>query len=92
VVPETAVQWGTDGAYIWQIIDGKAVRSYVQVVQRREGTVLIDVDIDEGTAVIVEGTQRIRDGAAVDYESTGVRYAGDEGDASAGGSDTLLSD
>ena len=92
VVPETAVQWGTDGAYIWQIVDGKAVRSYVQVVQRRQGTVLIDAEIDEGTAVIVEGTQRVRNGAEVEYESSGVRYAGDEGDASAGGSDTLLSD
>ena len=92
VVPETAVQWGTDGAYIWQIVDGKAVRSYVQVVQRRQGTVLIDAEIEEGTAVIVEGTQRVRNGAEVEYESSGVRYAGDEGDASAGGSDTLLSD
>lgn len=92
VVPETAVQWGTDGAYIWQIVDGKAERSSVQVVQRREGSVLVDADLEKGAVVIVEGTQRVRNGADVEYETAGIRYAGDEASGSAGDSETLLSD
>jgi len=68
VVAETAVLWGADGAYIWSIVDGGATRTPVEVVQRREGRVLIDGDLDQGGIVVVEGTQRMRNGVAVEYD------------------------
>ena len=55
VVSETAVLWGADGAYVWSIVDGKAMRTPVRVVQRREGRVLIDGSLDAGGIVVVEG-------------------------------------
>ena len=64
-VAETGVQWGADGAYVWSIVDGTAVRVPVQVIQRREGRVLIDGDFPENTLVVVEGTQNVRDGSVV---------------------------
>lgn len=69
VVAETAVLWGADGAYVWAIVAGKAVRTPVRVVQRREGRVLIDGSLDAGGIVVVEGTQRMRDGVDVDYDA-----------------------
>ena len=68
VVPETAVLWGADGAYVWTIVDGIANRTPVNVVQRREGRVLIDNDFNDSNVVVVEGTQRMRDGVLVSYE------------------------
>ncbi len=93
VVPETAVQWGTDGAYIFRVVDGRALREAVQVVQRRDGTVLIDSDLNPGAIVVVEGTQRVRDGVDVAFEPLGSRLASDKSAGSAS-SDTkaLLSD
>jgi RND family efflux transporter MFP subunit len=67
-VSETSLQWGADGAYIWSVVDGRAQRKSVQVVQRREGRVLIDGDLDEDTIVVVEGTQSVRDGVGVSHD------------------------
>lgn len=44
-----AVQWGTDGAFVWAIRDGKARRTPVQIVQRNSETVLVDADLTAGT-------------------------------------------
>ena len=68
VVSETGVQWGADGAYVWTVVNGAAVRVPVQIVQRREGRVLVNGPLVEGNVIVVEGTQRMRDGIAVSYE------------------------
>lgn len=68
VVAETGVQWGADGAYVWSIVDGKARRVPVSVVQRQQGEVLVEGDLDEGDLVVVEGIQRMREGIEVTYE------------------------
>ena len=68
VVPETAVLWGAEGAYVWSIVDGKAQRTPVKVVQRREGRVLIDGELGANGIVVVEGTQRMRNGIDVNFD------------------------
>jgi len=85
VVAETAVLWGANGAYIWSIVDGRAARTPVKVIQRREGRVLIDGDLDAGGIVVVEGTQNMRDGIAVDYDAK--RFADAQNDARGGSGD-----
>jgi RND family efflux transporter MFP subunit len=85
VVSETAVLWGADGAYVWSIVDGKATRTPVRVVQRREGRVLIDGSLDAGGIVVVEGTQRMRNGIDVEYDAK--RYADAQNDARGGAGD-----
>jgi RND family efflux transporter MFP subunit len=69
VISETGVQWGTGGAYVWSIVDGAASRIPVQVIQRREGRVLVDGDFGGGDIIVVEGTQRMRDGVTVSYDA-----------------------
>jgi RND family efflux transporter MFP subunit len=68
VIPETGVQWGVGGAYVWSIIGGTATRVPVQVIQRREGRVLVDGDFAGDDLIVVEGSQRMRDGVAVSYD------------------------
>lgn len=72
VVAETGVQWGADGAYVWTIVGGQAERVPVEIVQRREGRVLIDAPLDGDDVVVIEGTQQMREGVEVDYEPTGL--------------------
>jgi multidrug efflux pump subunit AcrA (membrane-fusion protein) len=69
VVAETGVQWGADGAYIWSVVDGKARRVPVSVIQRQQGQVLVDGNLQEGDLIVVEGIQRLREG--VDVKNVG---------------------
>ena len=83
VVPEVSVQWGTDGSFVWAVVDGQAVRTPVEIVQRRDGRVLIDGDLDIDSIIVVEGTQRMRDGIAVSYDDA--RFANDQRPEAGGG-------
>lgn len=60
-----AVQWGTDGAFIWLVRDGRAERTPVKIIQRNTESVLVDARIAEGELVVTEGVQSVRDGASV---------------------------
>jgi RND family efflux transporter MFP subunit len=62
VVPEVALQWGSDGAYVWAIENSRAVRVPAAIVQRDDGSVLVDADLPSGTEIVVEGVHRMRDG------------------------------
>ena len=68
VIAETGVQWGTEGAYVWSIDNGKAVRKPVRIIERREGRVLVDGDLANGDIIVVEGVQRMREGVSVSYD------------------------
>ncbi|MBZ9677480.1 efflux RND transporter periplasmic adaptor subunit [Mesorhizobium sp. ES1-1] len=70
-VSPLAILWGSDGAYVWQVEDGKARRVPVRIIQRNTETVLIDAQIDSGDMVVTEGTQSVSEGGAV-------RVAGDK--------------
>ncbi|MBN9269489.1 MAG: efflux RND transporter periplasmic adaptor subunit [Mesorhizobium sp.] len=64
-VSPLAVQWGTDGAFIWAVKDGKALRVPVRVVQRNTEAVLVDAPLASGDMVVTEGVQSVRDGGAL---------------------------
>jgi RND family efflux transporter MFP subunit len=68
VISATGVHWGADGAYVWSVAEGIATRIPVNVVQRREGRVLVSGDLKSGDVIVVEGTQRMRDGIPVSYD------------------------
>jgi len=70
-VSPLAILWGSDGAYVWQIEDGKARRVPVRIIQRNTETVLIDAPIASGDMVVTEGTQSVSEGGEV-------RIAGEE--------------
>lgn len=68
VISATGVHWGANGAYVWSVVDGIANRIPVNVVQRREGRVLVDGNLQAGDVIVVEGTQRMREGVPVNYD------------------------
>ena len=69
VVTEIGVQWGTEGAYVWSVSDGKAIRKPVRIIERREGRVLVEGDLGFGDIIVVEGLQRMREGIDVSYDA-----------------------
>lgn len=65
-VDPLAIQWGTDGAYIWALDrDGMARRIGVRIIQRNTDSVLITGDFGDATRVVTEGVHAVRDGAPV---------------------------
>jgi membrane fusion protein, multidrug efflux system len=69
VIPETGLQWGAEGAYIWSVADNRAHRVPVAIVQRQQGHVLVESPaLEEGDLIVVEGIQRVREGMEVTYD------------------------
>ncbi len=65
-VDPLAIQWGTDGAFVWVIRDGKAKRTPVRIVQRNTESVLVAADgLVPGDTVVTEGVHAVREGADV---------------------------
>lgn len=64
-VPEVAMQWGAQGAFIWVVKDGQAQRVAARLIQRRQGSVLVEAQVNAGDLVVGEGVQSMRDGIAV---------------------------
>ncbi|WGL17760.1 efflux RND transporter periplasmic adaptor subunit [Microbulbifer bruguierae] len=65
LIPEVALQWGNDGAFVWGVDDGRSKRIPATVVQRVPGAILVDAELPEGIQVVTEGTQRMREGLSV---------------------------
>ncbi|WP_296745895.1 efflux RND transporter periplasmic adaptor subunit [Mesorhizobium sp.] len=78
-VSPLAIQWGTDGAYVWAIENSKAKRVPVRIIQRNTETVLVDAAVESGDMVVTEGTQSVSEGGDV-------RIAGERPAAEAEGS------
>jgi len=66
-VPELALQWGGDGAYVWVIDENdRARRQPVSLVQRTAGSVLLGGGLAPGDRVVLEGVQKMSDGRLVE--------------------------
>ena len=65
VVPEQSVAMQGEDQIMFKVIDGRAMRTKVEVGQRRDGKVEIIEGISGGDTIVIAGWQRLRDGAAV---------------------------
>ena len=66
VVPEEAIVWGSDGAFVWTVQDdGTAAQETVTILSREQGRVLVEAALEEGATIVVEGVQKLREGAPV---------------------------
>ena len=75
-VPDVAVQWGADGAYVWVAEDGRAARREVRLIKRLDGAILVDGDLSENEPVVMEGVQAVRAGAQLKVLSASALDAG----------------
>lgn len=64
-VDPLAIQWDSEGAYVWLVEDDKAARKPVSIIQRNADRVLVKGDIPPGSLLVTEGVQNVRKGAAV---------------------------
>ncbi len=65
-IPPLALQWSSDGAFVWVVREGKAARVAVSIAQRNSDAVLITSDdLSAGEAIVTEGVQTLRPGAEV---------------------------
>ncbi|MCV0393925.1 MAG: efflux RND transporter periplasmic adaptor subunit [Rhizobiaceae bacterium] len=64
-VDPLAVQWGTEGAFVWTVRDGRAERTMVRIIQRNTESVLVDAALSPGEEVVTQGIHAVRDGAPV---------------------------
>lgn len=69
-VPEASIVWGGDGAFVWAVKDGETTRVPVTIVNRMEGMVLVRADIPEGSWIVEEGVQKVRQGTAVEMPAS----------------------
>ena len=65
LVPELAVQFSRGTLHVWRIRNEKAEQVEIAMIRRQSGAVLVDGPLEAGDLVVVEGTQRLNDGAAV---------------------------
>ncbi len=61
-VSPLAIMWGSDGAFVWSVVDGRVKQVPVRIVQRNTETVLVEGAIRAGDMVVTEGLQSVRDG------------------------------
>lgn len=74
-VSPLAIQWGSDGAYVWTVENGRAKRVAVRIVQRNTESVLIDAPIKSGDLVVTEGVQNVSEDGPVLIANQGPRAA-----------------
>jgi multidrug efflux pump subunit AcrA (membrane-fusion protein) len=68
-VDPLAIQWSSEGAYVWKAQEGKALRTPVRIVQRNSDLVLVDGSLVSGESVVTEGVQTLREGATLKVAS-----------------------
>ncbi|MGF0538542.1 efflux RND transporter periplasmic adaptor subunit [Agrobacterium sp. ES01] len=64
-VDPLAIQWDSDGSYVWRVSDGKAEKVTVRIVQRNPDSILVEAALSAGDDIIIEGVQRVRAGGEV---------------------------
>lgn len=90
-VDPLAVQWGSDGAYVWRYTEGKVEKVPVRIVQRNTETVLVAGEIAAGDSIVTEGLDGLKPGAEVQVfgaeagQDGGAGKAAKSGDAAAAG-------
>ena len=69
-VEPLAVQWDSEGSFVWRVKDGKAERVAVKIIERNPDNVLVRGEIAKGDQIIIEGLQRLRPGMEVQIFGT----------------------
>jgi membrane fusion protein (multidrug efflux system) len=64
-VPEESLLPEQGDMFVWVVADGQASKRQVQIGERRVGSVQVLSGLEPGELVVTEGTQRLREGAAV---------------------------
>ena len=83
VAPEEAIVPERDEQYVFQVVDGKAVKRRVTLGRRVPGLVEITGGISAGDLLITEGTHKVRDGSEVEVVNRHAAQGSGGGDSAA---------
>ncbi|MBN2759628.1 MAG: efflux RND transporter periplasmic adaptor subunit [Rhodobacteraceae bacterium] len=75
MVDPLAIQWSSDGAFVWAVREGAATRVPVIIRQRNSDSVLVEADLQPSDQVVIEGVQSLRPGATVEIVSAAPQSA-----------------
>jgi len=75
VLPEQALVPQGEEQYVFRVVDGKAVRTKVEVGLRRDSRVEILKGVAPGDTIVVAGQLKIRDGTLVTFATPGAAIA-----------------
>ena len=65
-VSALGIQWDRNGSYVWRLDGDGVTRAAIDVLERQSGRVLVaSKDLKIGDRIVVEGLQRLREGAKV---------------------------
>ncbi|WP_295810663.1 efflux RND transporter periplasmic adaptor subunit [uncultured Nitratireductor sp.] len=80
-----AIQWSTEGPFVWTVEDGMARQKAVRIVQRNADSVLVEAEFGENDLVVTQGIHNVREGAPVETAgnpaNAGAKFANAEGSA-----------
>ncbi|MFZ1467428.1 MAG: efflux RND transporter periplasmic adaptor subunit [Paracoccaceae bacterium] len=62
-VDPLSILWGSDGAYVWRLVDDKVQKIQVRVIQRNSETVLVSGAMAAGDLIVIEGLEGLTPGA-----------------------------
>lgn len=65
VIPEEALSPEAERQFVYVVTDGKVSRREVRIGGRRPGSVEVIAGLTAGERVVIEGTQKVRDGSTV---------------------------
>ena len=74
-VDPLAIQWGSEGAYVWAVREGKAKRLPIRILQRNSDVVLVELDLMPGDLIVTQGVQSLRPGSEVAVVEPGGKTA-----------------
>lgn len=77
-VDPLAVQWGSDGAFVWAVRDGKGERVPIDIIQRNTDSVLVKAGLTPEDEVVTEGIHLVRQGAELNVATRKQAPAADE--------------
>src|SRR5690606_29152753 len=75
-VDPLAIQWSSEGAYLWKYVEAKVERVPVQIIQRNSDGVLVQAELTEGDQVVTQGVQQLRDVGTVRLLDEGADASG----------------
>ena len=64
-VDPLAIQWSSNGAYLWKYAEGTVQRVALTIIQRNSDGVLVKGELAAGDQVVVQGVQQLSEGATV---------------------------
>ena len=80
-----AIQWDSEGSYVWKIVEGKVQRVPARIIQRNPESVLVEAELAPGDQVVSEGLLALRSGASVRIQGAQVPPAPEQGNGGGAG-------